>query len=295
MTTIHERDFRFTVCVFSPADRDGWIHKARRAEQLGYDVMAVSDHLGAFAPVPTIAVVAEATERLRLAIYVSSSTLYQPRVLARDYATLDQYSGGRIEIGLGAGYSRAEFENAGLPWRPAGERVTLLERATAEFRQVLGDPEFRPRFVQPSGPPVVIAGRGDRVLRLAARHADVIGFSGSAPVPDGDPLRLADMAEIRDRVAFVEAQLGERIHQVQFGIPVHRVLPPGTRTGITDVWQNDVTFSPDELAEHPSILIGTPAENADKLRALRAKFGFSYFNVMESEMDSFAEIIALLR
>ncbi|UGT55277.1 TIGR03621 family F420-dependent LLM class oxidoreductase [Nocardia asteroides] len=295
MTTVFDREFRFTVCVFSPARRSEWVRAARRAEELGYDVLAVSDHLGGFAPVPTVATIAAATSRLRTAIYVSSSTLYQPRVLARDYATLDQYSDGRVEIGLGAGYSRAEFESAGLPWRPAAERVDALERAALELRNILSEKDFRPTFAQRPGPPIAIAGRGDRVLRLAAAHADIIGFSGSAPVPDGEPLRLADPAEIRNRVEYVHGLLGARIADVEFAIPVHRVLPHGARGPITDVWQNEVRFSGTDLREHPSILIGTPRENADKLRALRARFGFSYFNVMESEMEAFADVIAELR
>ncbi len=295
MTTVFDREFRFTVCVFSPIGRSEWVRAARRAEDLGYDVLAVSDHLGGFSPVPTVATIAAATSRLRTAIYVSSSTLYRPRVLARDYATLDQYSDGRVEIGLGAGYSRAEFEAAGLPWRPAPERVDALERATLEFRKVLADSDFRPAFAQLGGPPIAIAGRGDRVLRLAAAHADIIGFSGSAPVPDGELLRLADLAEIRNRVEYVHGLIGARIHDVEFAIPVHRVLPHGVSGPITDVWQNEVRFSAAELRDHPSILIGTPRENADKLRALRARFGFSYFNVMESEMEAFAEVIAELR
>ncbi|MFC8525943.1 TIGR03621 family F420-dependent LLM class oxidoreductase [Nocardia sp. NPDC057227] len=295
MSTVFDHRFRFVLCVFGPTGRGGWVEAARVAEQLGYDAIAVSDHLGGFAPVPTVAVIAEATERLRLAIYVSSSTLYRPRVLARDYATLDQYSGGRVEIGLGAGYSRAEFESAGVPWLPAGQRVTLLEHAVHEFRDLITDHAFRPGFVVPAGPPMVVAGRGDRVLRLAAEHADIIGFSGTAPVPDGEPLVLADPAEIRERVDYVRKLAGHRLHEIEFGIPVHRVFRTRPDTAITDVWGNEIRLGADELDEHPGVLIGSPSEIADKLVMLRARYGFSYFNVMESERDSFAEVIAHLR
>ncbi|WP_040797399.1 TIGR03621 family F420-dependent LLM class oxidoreductase [Nocardia higoensis] len=295
MSSVDDRPFRFGVCVFSPSSRAEWVDKVRRAEELGYDVVSVSDHLGMPAPVPTLLLAAEATERIRIGTLVFNTTFYNPTVLARDIATVDRYSGGRVELGLGAGYDKAQFDAAGLPWLDAGARVSHLERTVAEFRKPAAELEGYARFEQPSGPPILIAGRGERVLRLAARHADIIAFTGTTKVRDGDGLVLAGLSEFLDRLELARRLLGDRIDEVELNIPIHRVLPAGAVDGITDVWQNPLGYDPEELAELPSLLFGTPEECAKTLRHRRKTYGLTYYTVLEPEMEAFAPIIAALR
>lgn len=295
MPSIHERPFRFGLCLFTPSSRAEWVAKVRRAEDLGYDVISVSDHLGMPAPIPTLLLAAEATEHIRIGTLVFNTSFYNPTVLARDIATVDRYSGGRVEIGLGAGYDKAQFDAAGLPWIAAGERVSRLAATIAEFRKPRAELEQYARFAQPSGPPILIAGRGERLLRLAAEHADIIAFTGTNPVRDGDGLKLGGLAEVTDRIELVHALLAERIDEVELNIAIHRVLPPGTTGGVTDVWQNTLDFDAAELAELPSLLIGTPEECADTLRRRRKSLGLSYYTVLEPEMEAFAPIIDALR
>ncbi|MCK9895447.1 TIGR03621 family F420-dependent LLM class oxidoreductase [Frankia sp. AgB32] len=293
MTSIHDRPFRFGLCVFTPTSRAEWIAKARAAEDLGYDVLSVSDHLGMPAPVPTLLLAAEATERIRLGTLVLNTTLYEPTVLARDLAAVDRYSGGRLEIGLGAGYDRAQFDAAGLPWTPPSERTRKLERTVAELRRAArGD--HHAVFEQAGGPPLLVAGRGDRVLRLAAEQADVIAFTGTAAVRDGDGLRLGDPAEIAGRIRYVHGLLGERISDVELNIPIHRVLAAGGAP-VSDVWRNELDLTPDDLAELPSVLVGSPAECAERLRERRKDLGLTYYSVLEPEMESFAPVLEALR
>ncbi|MBW4718298.1 TIGR03621 family F420-dependent LLM class oxidoreductase [Saccharothrix obliqua] len=283
MSDVPERPFRFGICLFTPVERDDWVKKVKLAEELGFDVVSVSDHLGMPAPLPTLVLAAEATERIRIGTLVLNTTFYQPTVLARDIATIDRYAGGRVEVGLGAGYDRSQFDAAGLPWTSAAERVAHLERTVDRLK------------AEP-GPPVMIAGRGDRVLRLAAEKADVIAFTGTTRVRrDGDGLRLGGLAEISDRVEFVRGLLGPRAGQVELNIPIHRVLPPGGGHGVTDVWQNDLDLTTDQLVELPSVLVGTPEECAEQLYAARQRFGISYFSVLEPEMSAFARVIEVLR
>ncbi|WP_328445640.1 TIGR03621 family F420-dependent LLM class oxidoreductase [Streptomyces sp. NBC_00386] len=295
MTSPHNRPLRFGLVVFTPATRAEWVAKARRAESLGYDVVSVSDHLGMPAPLATLALVAEATERIRIGTLVLNTVFYRPTVLARDIATLDHYAGGRVEIGLGAGYDKAQFDRAGLPWIPAGERVDHLERTVRELRKVLADPQTVPPPAQPKGPPILIAGRGPRVLRLAAEHADIVGFTGTAPVRDGDGLRLGGPEEITRRIADVHTLLGERARDVELNVPIHRVLPSTASGAVTDVWQNELDLDAGRLAELPSFLIGSPKECAEQLLERRERYGLSYFSVLEPEMEAFAEIIEELR
>ncbi|MFF2083889.1 TIGR03621 family F420-dependent LLM class oxidoreductase [Nocardia sp. NPDC058176] len=295
MTSLHDRPFRFGLCVFTPSTRAEWVAKVRAAEELGYDVISVSDHLGMPAPIPTLLLAAEATERIRIGTLVFNTAFYNPTVLARDIATVDRYSGGRVELGLGAGYDRSQFDAAGLPFPSAGERVTQLERTVAEFRKPTAELEQYARFEQPAGPPILIAGRGARVLKLAAAEADIIAFTGTTEVRDGDGLKLGGLAEVTDRIEYVRGLLGERIDQVEFNIPIHRVLPKGATDGVTDVWQNRLDLDPAELAELPSLLFGTPEESADILRERRKTLGLTYYTVLEPEMEAFAPIIDALR
>ncbi|MCX5372737.1 TIGR03621 family F420-dependent LLM class oxidoreductase [Streptomyces sp. NBC_00015] len=295
MTSPHNRPLRFGLVVFTPATRAQWVAKVRLAESLGYDVVSVSDHLGMPAPLATLALVAEATERIRIGTLVLNTSFYNPTVLARDIATVDHYAGGRLEIGLGAGYDKAQFDRAGLPWIGARERVDHLERTVRELRKVLTSPQTTPPPAQPGGPPILIAGRGPRVLRLAAEHADIVGFTGTAPVRDGDGLRLGGPQEIKRRIADVHALLGERAKDVELNIPVHRVLPSAASGAVTDVWQNELDLGAADLAELPSFLIGSPKEAADQLLERRRRYGLSYFSVLEPEMEAFAKVIEEVR
>ncbi|MGW4125047.1 TIGR03621 family F420-dependent LLM class oxidoreductase [Nocardia sp. NPDC004711] len=295
MTSIHDRPFRFGVAVFTPSSRAEWVAKVRRAEELGFDIVSVSDHLGMPAPVPTLLLAAEATERIRIGTLVFNTVFYNPTVLARDIATVDRYSGGRVELGLGAGYDRAQFDAAGLPWIGAGERVAQLERTVAEFRKPRAELDTYARFEQPQGPPILIAGRGERVLRLAAQHADIIAFTGTGPVRDGAGLKLGGLAEVTDRIELTRRLLGPRIDEVEFNMAIHRVLPSGTTGGVTDVWQNSLDFDAAELAELPALLIGTTQECTETLRHRRKTLGLSYYTVLEPEMEAFAPIIEALR
>ncbi|CAM5329228.1 TIGR03621 family F420-dependent LLM class oxidoreductase [Streptomyces fumanus] len=293
MTSPYDRPLRFGLVLFTPATRADWVAKAREAERLGYDVVSVSDHLGMPAPLATAALLAEATERIRIGTLVLNTVFYRPTVLAREIATLDHHTGGRLEIGLGAGYDKAQFDRAGLPWVPAGKRVDHLERTVRALRETFAAPDTVPPPVRPQGPPILIAGRGPRVLRLAAEHADIVGFTGTAPVRDGEGLKLGGPEEITARIDEVHALLGDRAPRVELNIPVHRVLPSLPSGTVTDVWQNDL--APGQLADLPSVLVGSPKERADQLLRRREKYGLSYFSVLEPEMEAFAEVIEELR
>jgi probable F420-dependent oxidoreductase len=238
------------------------------------------------APMPTLLLAAEVTERVRIGTLVLNASFYHPAVLARDLVTVDRYSGGRVEIGLGTGYDKAQFDAAGVPWADAQERVSRLARTVEELRSL--------QFSQLSGPPIMIAGRSDRVLRLAATQADIIAFPGTERTRDSRR-KLGELNEVTGRIELVRELLGDRIDEVELNIAIHRVLPSGTTSGVTDAWQNHLDLDPTELAELPTLLIGTPDECADILRDRRKRYGLTYFTVLESEMEAFAAIIEAVR
>ncbi len=117
------RDFRFGVGMSSAESRAAWADKCRRAEELGFDVLLTGDHLGMVAPFPAMVAAAAATERARVGTFTLNAGFWNPTLLAREVVTADQLTGGRLELGLGAGHMKYEFDAAGIPWKPHPERV----------------------------------------------------------------------------------------------------------------------------------------------------------------------------
>ena len=151
---------------------------ARRAEDLGFDVLHLPDHIGAPAPFPTLMAAAAATKTLRLGTFVLNACFYKPALLARDVQALRDLSDGRFELGLGAGYARDEFEAAELPYPGARQRIEYLAHVTEYMREHLPDV------------PILIAGNGDRLLTVAAQQANIIGLTGGQPITDATTIRL---------------------------------------------------------------------------------------------------------
>lgn len=289
-------EFRFGVNLLAPASRAEWVEKCRRAEELGYDVVGVADHLGLPAPFPAMILAAEATERVRLTTFVLNAPFYNPVLLAREVATADRFTDGRVELGLGAGYVQAEFEAAGIAFDSGRARVEQLASTVETLRRLFADPEYQPRPAQPTGPPLVIAGWGDRLLRVAAEHADIIALTGAAAAYNGGPLQLLGPAAADERIAYLRGLLGSRLAEVELNILLQRVVPPNERAAALDQYgphlPADVAEHPEEL---PALLIGTPKEMARQLEERRERFGFSYVTVLENSLEELAPVIELLR
>lgn len=291
-----DRPFRFGVNLMAPADRVEWVAKCRRAEQLGYDVVAVPDHLGMPAPFPALVLAAEATEHVRLCTFVLNTSFYNPALLARDVAGTDQLIDGRLDLGLGTGYVADEFAAAGMEFPRAGKRLDHLEHTITELRRRFDDPDHQPRPKQ-SSVPLVLGGRGDRMLRIAAEYAAVIGFTGAAPPKrDGGELHLADADAIAERVKFALDAAGARASDVELNILVQAAAVGRDRRTALDEWSQAMPqLARAQVDELPTLLAGSTAEVADQLRAHRERFGFSYVTIMEHNMDAFAPVIEHLK
>lgn len=288
-------EFRFGVNMVVPDSRHDWVRKCRRAEELGYDVIGVADHLGLAPPFPALVLAAENTERVRLNTFVLNAPFYNPVLLAREIAGTDRFVEGRLELGLGAGYVREEFDTAGIPFGSGASRVAYLEQTVRTLHDLFADPGYEPRPARPGGPPLLIGGWGDRMLTLAARYASVVALTGAATTGAGT-LRLAGPAAIDERVRFVRAALGERAGAVELNILVQAVVPAGRRAEFLDRYgpflEPGVLAAVDEL---PTVLLGSPGEVADRLQANRERFGFGYITVLEPDLETFAPVIAEFR
>lgn len=271
-----DKDFRFGVGIHAVKSPAALRETARRMEELGFDVLNVADHLGASAPFPTLATAAAATSTIRLGTYVLNACFYKPALLARDIADVDLLSDGRLEVGLGAGYVREEFEAAELPFPSAARRIDYLEHVTTYLAT------HQPNV------PILIAGNGDRLLTVAARHADIVGLTGARVVDAADPLA--------ERIAFVRAAAGERFDALELNLAITAV--PSDASGIPDLSLTRrfaPTLSDEQLLSMPAVLSGSPREIPDTLRDYRQRYGLSSFSVQRNHAEDFAKVIAELR
>ncbi|KUL49645.1 5,10-methylene tetrahydromethanopterin reductase [Streptomyces sp. NRRL F-4489] len=292
------RPFRFGVTLLTLDTGPAWRATCRRAEELGYDVLLVPDHLGWPAPFPALVAAAEATERPRVGTFVLNAGFFNPALLARDAATTDLLTGGRLELGLGTGYVKAEHDAAGLPFGTPGERVDHLEHTVREVDRLLGDPEQLPRPAQRPRPPLMIGGNGPRVLRLAARYAEIAAFTGGRQAP-GKPegtLELLPAERVAEAVAAYHSYAAERAAPAELNILVQRVLVTGDRRAAAREFAgHGVGVDEEQALEVPTLLIGTPAQMAEQLRERRERYGFSYITVLETGMEAFGPVIEELK
>ncbi|MFI6792235.1 TIGR03621 family F420-dependent LLM class oxidoreductase [Nonomuraea sp. NPDC050383] len=277
---------RFGVVLISEGGtRARWTATCRRAEALGYDVIAVPDHLNLMAPFPTALLAAEVTERPVIGTYVLNASFHRPALLAREAATVDLLIDGRLELGLGTGYVREEFEAAGLPFG-AGHRVRALERLVGELDGLLGG----------RTPPLMIGGHGDRVLRLAARRAEIVSFTGAPFRPEYGRTALVDAAELTRRVVFAQEAAGPRAADLELNVlSKATVLTRDRRAGVESLRRYAPDLTTEQLLEVPTLFAGTPEDIAEQVRRHEKTFGFTYVTVMEPAMDDFGKVIELLR
>ena len=222
--------FRFSTNIFGIKSLEDVVATCRRAEGYGYDTIFTADHLGLASPFSTLIAAANATERLRVGTLVLNAPFWNPALLAREIATTDVLTGGRFEVGLGAGYAKWEFSTrrgssgnrsaSGWTWwlRPSTSLAGFSPRTatTSRPRRVkrLDFPPLRPvqrRGFGGYGPPLLVGGTGDRVLRIAARNADIIGIAGAFSIRGQPPhvLRIATAAEIDERVRYARECAGQ--------------------------------------------------------------------------------------
>lgn len=270
------KEFRFGLSMRFIKSRVALQEKVKRAEDLGFDVLCVPDHLGAAAPFPTLTAVAMVTSRMKLSMFVLNAAFYKPALLSRDLGALDLLSDGRLEIGLGTGYVREEFEAAELPYPSAGARVDYLQHMTAYLK------EHHPKA------PILIAGNGDRVMRTAARQADIIGLTGSRVHEADDPLT--------ERIEFVRDAAGDRFDALELNLAITAVPAEGeTMPDLKMTRQYAPGMSDEEILAMHSVLTGSPREMADTLRGYRDKYGVTFFTVQDNNLANFANVIAELR
>jgi probable F420-dependent oxidoreductase len=295
--------FRFGVVGGWAATADDWVAKARRAENLGYATLLIPDRLGRiYSPFPALAALATATRQIRLGTFVVAAGLRNPVLLAADAATLDVLSGGRFELGIGAGVGEEDFRRAGLPFGTPGERVARLTETLQIVKPLLAGEAVTfqgvhysvegvtvsPRPIQRPRPPILVAGAGDRLLDLAAREADVVAL-GVSP--------LATEADVVEKVERIRRAASQRFSQMELSLNLQAALVNGAVDervrarvrGFLRLEIEDLT-----RAGSVSVLEGEADRIAEQLLARRERLGVSYLTLPDDLMEAFAPVVGRL-
>jgi probable F420-dependent oxidoreductase len=308
------KPFRFGVSLRPAQSRAEWREKAREVEDLGYNVLTISDHLvDLIAPMPALVSAAEATRYLRIGTNVLNNDLRHPVLVAREAAAVDLLTDGRFELGLGAGSIRSEYDETGLRFDRGAVRVDRLAEAVTVIKGLLTGEQvtftgrhyrisghrIAPLPVQKPHPPLLIGGNGPRLLALAAREADIVGFSGitfkegGAAPPDLSGWRVSGVDE---RVRLVREAAGEdRFARLELNALVQQVVVTDERRRAAEELTRRATqLSADEILQSPYVLIGTVDQIVEDLLARRQRWGLSYYTVREDYLDAFTPVVARL-
>lgn len=292
-----------------PASRAAWRERVRRIDGLGFDVVLVPDHVGLPSPLVTLLAAAEASDRLRLGTQVLNAPFWNPALLARDCATADVLTGGRLEIGLGAGNAASDFRAVGMGYPAPAERVARLAEAVPLLRRLLAGEEVTsdgyyrldrcaidlPTVQQPV--PVMVGGNGDKVLRVAARHADIVGLLGftAGTGPKDNALTHFTWEGLGDRIAHIRREADARADQLRFSILVQAVELADDRRSRAEEMAVVFERPPNVLLDSPFVMVGTREALVDHVRQLRDRHEVTYITVPERSAEAFATVMELVR
>ncbi|WP_425954647.1 TIGR03621 family F420-dependent LLM class oxidoreductase [Xylanimonas sp. McL0601] len=297
------RPFRFGTNLRSVDDAASF---ARWAEDAGFDALLLPDHLGVrLSPFATLAAAAAATERLALGTYVLNVPFWNPAMLAREIVTLDALSGGRFELGVGAGHMRSEFELAGIPWEPFDVRCARVEAFLADLDGLLaqaagsGDDDAE-RGLRARRPSVLVGASSDRLLRLAVRRADVVAHAGLRQVRGAKlgTFRMLSAEEYDERIAFTraEATAADRaFDDLEHAVLLQHVKVTDDRQAALTRLADDFETPAELLATTPFVAVGSEQQIADQLLAARERYGFTYVTTHRPSAEALAKVIPLLR
>ena len=289
------RPFRFGVQINAAAPGTSWAATARRIEELGFSTLVMPDHFeDQLAVAPALAVAAQATTTLRVGALVFGNDYRHPVVLAKDMATLDVLSGGRMEFGIGAGWMRTDYDAAGIAYDGPGERIDRMLESIEIIRGLFGDGpvdfagehytisglDGLPKPVQ-SPPPLLIGGGGKRMLTIAARQADIVGVTANLKAGEIGPDAVADVTPARfdEKLQWVRDAAGDRMDDIELNALVMSTQVVDDQQAAIDGTAALFGLDPADAAASPILLIGSPDQIVRQLEERRERWGFSYFIV----------------
>ena len=318
------KPFRFGLQAYAPNSGKEWRELARKAEASGFSSFHLADHIigpgpaltatghpiQTVAAIPAMAVAAEATSTIKVGCRVLCVDYRNPVMLAKEVATLDFFSEGRLELGLGAGWLQGEYEAIGVPFDRAGVRIDRFEEVIALLRASFAEGELNidtphvhavgfeavPKPFTKSGPPIMIGGGAKRILTIAGREADIVSlnFNNSSGKLGAAGIG-SSTAELTDqKIQWIKDGAGARFDQIEIEIAAYfTIVTPdgeGTRAKMAPMFG----MTPEVFAEHPNALIGSVDEICDRIVERRERFGISYVSFGASVIDAVIPVVERL-
>lgn len=302
------RPFRFAAMASRARSADHWREIAKRAEGLGFDTLLMPDHISdQLAPVAALAAAASATTTLRIGSFVFDNDYRNPVMLAKEATTLDLLSAGRLEFGLGAGWSIRDYRQLGIPYEPAKVRVDRLEEALTLIKRLwteeavthegahyqLREATVLPRPTQRPHPPVMIGGGSPRVLRIAAREAQIVAMGPASNARGRPRLETITLGSLERRVAVLRRS--ERFADLELNVIVFDAQVTDARQSLIKSLAARLKAAVTTAVETPFFMYGSRESLAEDLLARRERTGVSYIALPGFAMRAFAPIVAQLR
>ena len=305
------RPFRFQVSSSATPDARGWRELARKVEDLGYDSLAIADHLDEqFAPLPALMAAAAATNHLVLTPLVLANDYRHPAVLAKELATLDLLADGRLEVGIGAGWMATDYERAHLPFDSPGVRIARLAESITVLKGLFADEPLTfagrhyqiaaldglPKPAQRPHPPFLVAGGGRHVLSLAAREADTVGINVNlaAGVIDGRIGPSATDAAMLEKLSWIRDAAGDRFATLELHVRTQIAMVHDNPREVAELLASSLGISAEDALQSPHALVGSIDTIVEMLLERRERYGISYVCWHDDAIDSLAPVVARL-
>ena len=315
------RPFRFGCQAYGPNNRTEWFDTARQAEDLGYSTLHVADHyfgpgpameeashsLQTVACVPAMMAAAAATESIKIGSRVICVDYHHPVVLAKELATIDLLSDGRLEAGFGAGWVASEYAAMGIPMDPPGVRIDRMVEVVEMSRRFFAgevldvegehvtakDMQAVPSSPQDAGPKIMIGGGSTRVLRIAGRLADIvsINFDNSAGKIGSHGIGSGTADGTAEKLGWVREGAGDRFDELEIEIGAYFTAVTDQSAATTETMAEALGLTPEALASHPHALIGSIDEICEKLEQRRDELEISYVTIGVSAIEDFAPVV----
>ncbi len=314
------KPFRFGLQAFNPKSPAAWRDTVRKTEELGYSSYHLADHFFGPGPnqvasahppqllgaVPAIAMALEMTHSIKVGCRVFCMDYREPVILAKEAATMDYLSDGRLELGLGAGWIKSEYDAVNIPFADIQQRLDKFEEVVAGVKAFMsGEPldidgeyikwqGFSGIPARPSRPPIMIGGGSKRVLTIAGREADIVSlnFNNRAGMlgPDGVASGLAGQTE--KKVGWIKDGAGERFDDLEIEIGAYMTVVTDHQQATASAIASEFGMSVESLLEGPHNLIGSIDYICEELQRRRQKYGISYITVLDDGENNMVELFA---
>ncbi len=306
-----QRPFRFGIQASKANTRDLWVDLARRSEGHGYSCLTMPDHFDdQLAPVPALMTAANVTTNLRVGALVWDNDYKHPAVLAKELATMDVLSDGRLELGIGAGWMISDYEQMGIPYDSAKVRIDRFVEGLKVIKGAMAEGAFSfsgdhytitnyngtPKPIQAPCPPILIGGGGKRVLSIAAREADIVGINAtmSAGVIGPDAFNTMTAEAVDEKVAIVREAAGARFSDIEMNVRAFLVSITDDAKQAASGIASMLGVEPEMVEQSPFALVGPTSKLIEDLIERRERWGFSYIIVGADDVESFAPVVAAL-